>query len=643
MKMVAMKTLILLAGAPLLAAETPLSKVVSLLQGMRQKAATQAQSEQVQYAAYKQYCDDTLIAQKAAIQEAQQSMSLLQADIQLGTANAATDDAAVKSLGDSIDGWNKEVTAADAARASEAAEAKAADKIYSDAISAIDQAIEVLKTKNGTLAAAALIEKLESVKVADVPKVVSALVATKPVLLQQGAPSYGKIIGMLYQLRAKFVAEKNVLDKADLSKNQAHLLQVQGLKAAIASAQAQQSAKVQDKAKSQQDLSLLASKSADVQRTLGDQQQAVKDLTTNCQLRASDYASRQETLRKELAAIEQALYLLTGQRVQSVDAKVAKATSLLAIRTVTVRPEQQKVAAFLHSEAVKLQSRDLAQLAKEAAVDPFSQVKDLIQALITKLQLDGKQSGSNRTEWCSNETAASTQAISTRNSSVQQLSTELDGLNSGVAKLNLDIAALVKQQADNQKSLAEQLKLRTAEKALNAATIEDAKAAEAAIAQAIVVLKAFYDAAGSPASLLQGGQKVPTVASGAYSPMVSDGKQVITLLEQIQATYARLESSTTAVEATAQQAVDKSNADINALQKQLDSDIQRLTTEKATKAQAALDKKRDLDGSQKELTAAVAYSQKLQVSCSSPTTSSDQKRIDAEIAALQQAQRLLSV
>lgn len=554
----------------------------------------------------------------------------------MGSASADSDAAFAQTLTSNIAGWTKDIASADAARASEAALAAAGVQVYTDAISAIDQAIQAIKTQNGTITASSLIAKLESVKLPQVTKVVETL-SSKASLLQQGPGSLA-IVDMLYKLRATFVDQRKQTETDELQKKQAYLLQVQGLKTTIDSAQKQISDKVQSKAKNQQALALATSKLQDVQRTAADTQTVVQDLTTNCQLRARDYASRQETQRKEIAAIDAALQLLTGQAVQNTAAKVA--TALLNIKTVAVRPEQKKVAAFLHSQAELLKSKTLSAIAAEAAADPFNKVRDMIQALITKLQLEGQQTAQSKADWCNNETAASAQAIATRNTSVAGLATELDALTSGVAKLGLDIAGLQKQQADNQKALAEQVKLRAAEKAQNLATIQDAQAAQTAIAQAIVVLKEFYTAAGSP-SFVQVGEQQPTVASGAYTPLISDGKNVIHLLEQIQADYARLGSSTSALESTAQKAVDKSTDDLNTLQKQLDQDIQRLTTDKASRQQAVLDKTRDLDSGKKELSAALAYSEKLKASCVNPAAPDAKQRLDQEIQALQQALRLL--
>merc|ERR1719487_328449 len=59
---------------------TPTQKVVELLNGMVAKGKDEKQQEQVQFAAYKQFCDDTSNEKKAAIAEANEQVEILTAD-----------------------------------------------------------------------------------------------------------------------------------------------------------------------------------------------------------------------------------------------------------------------------------------------------------------------------------------------------------------------------------------------------------------------------------------------------------------------------------------------------------------------------------------------------------------------------------
>ena len=64
--------------------------MIQLLQGMAEKGKKEKHEEQVQFAAYKQFCDDTTVEKQRAIKEATAKMEQLVAAIQKAEADAAT-------------------------------------------------------------------------------------------------------------------------------------------------------------------------------------------------------------------------------------------------------------------------------------------------------------------------------------------------------------------------------------------------------------------------------------------------------------------------------------------------------------------------------------------------------------------------
>merc|ERR1719164_317284 len=68
---------------------TPVQKVIQLLNGMVEKGKKEKHEEQVQFAAYKQFCDDTSVEKQRAIKEGNQMIEKLNADIQKYNADAA--------------------------------------------------------------------------------------------------------------------------------------------------------------------------------------------------------------------------------------------------------------------------------------------------------------------------------------------------------------------------------------------------------------------------------------------------------------------------------------------------------------------------------------------------------------------------
>merc|ERR1719379_1482133 len=86
---VALVLLAALLAAPQAESVTPVQKVLQLLNGMVEKGKKEKHDEQVQFAAYKQFCDDTNVEKTRAIAEANDRIDQLQADIEKYDADAA--------------------------------------------------------------------------------------------------------------------------------------------------------------------------------------------------------------------------------------------------------------------------------------------------------------------------------------------------------------------------------------------------------------------------------------------------------------------------------------------------------------------------------------------------------------------------
>merc|ERR1719460_3518441 len=77
------------AGAGAISKVTPVEKVLQLLANMVEKGKASKQAEEVQFASYKQFCDDTSASKKKSIAEAEETMESLKVEIQKNAADAA--------------------------------------------------------------------------------------------------------------------------------------------------------------------------------------------------------------------------------------------------------------------------------------------------------------------------------------------------------------------------------------------------------------------------------------------------------------------------------------------------------------------------------------------------------------------------
>merc|ERR1719220_2822764 len=192
--------------------------------------------------------------------------------------------------------------------------------------------------------------------------------------------------------------------------------------------------------------------------------------------------------------------------------------------------------------------------------------------------------------------------------------------------------------------MAESTTIRQKEKEENTITIKDAQGAQTAVAQALTVLNEFYAKAGEATALVQQQPEAPAIFDSPYKGMQAENGGVIGMLEVIESDFARLEAETAAAEATAQKEYDEfmTASKVDKAQKQ--KDIEHEEAKKQDEKQALTTTISDLEGTQKELDAALAYFDKLKPSCVDSGVSYEDRvaRRKEEIESLQEALKILN-
>merc|ERR1712187_1057180 len=208
--------------------------------------------------------------------------------------------------------------------------------------------------------------------------------------------------------------------------------------------------------------------------------------------------------------------------------------------------------------------------------DPFQKVKKMIRDLITRLMEEATEETEHK-GWCDTELSTNEQTRKEKTISVETLHAEIDGLEASITKLSEDIAALTEAVAALDAAMAEATKIRQKENAENTQTIEDAKEAQVAVAQALTVLREFYAKAGEATALLQQQPVAPEIFDSPYKGMQAENGGVIGMLEVIQSDFARLEADTSAAEAAAQKQYDQFMTDSKVDKAEKSTDIKHKT------------------------------------------------------------------
>merc|ERR1719247_4040893 len=223
---------------------------------------------------------------------------------------------------------------------------------------------------------------------------------------------------------------------------------------------------------------------------------------------------------------------------------------------------------------------------------------------------------------------------------VEVLHAEIDELQASVAKLTEEVTELTAAVAALDEAMSKATSLRYEEKTKNEQTVSDAKAAQTAVASALTVLKEFYAKAAEATALVQ----QPEIFDKPYKGMGGDSGGVVGMLEVIESDFARLESDTSSAEATSQKEYEDFMNDSKVDKTKKTTDIEHKSAKKSDQTHTLEVTKQDLEGTQKELTSALAYYDKLKPSCvdsGNDSYAEKVKRRKEEIESLQEALQIL--
>jgi len=673
---------------------TPVQKVIQLLEDMVAKGTSEKQAEEAQFAAYTQFCQITTKAKKDAIKKASEMIESLQADIQKYEAEADTMAKEIGVLDVDITTWEGDGDSSQRVRDIELKDYDRTRAEFTASIDALNEAEATLKAQAGDVGqempmpempgegAFAQIQKSKLIPT-QAKRAITAFfqmpsrdagdessdlrVVAPEAFLQQDpkgiANAYESqsdgVIEMVAKLQEKFHKKRDDLD----AENAASVRAFQKLKADLKNnldfARSSRDEKKTAKSKILQEAADAKGDLSDTETTRESDVKFLADLTATCEQKASAYEQRQKLRAQELVAVNEAIGIMAGGAVkggsekhlpQLLQIQTKRAAALVQLRAQPKTPVQHQVAAYLKSRGQKLNSHLLSVLAERIAVDPFKKVKKMVKDLIVKL-MEEAQAETEQKGWCDMELATNEKTRKKKTKDVEELHAQVDELEASIAVLTEDVERVSKQISELDAAMAEAIKLRSEEKAKNEVTITDAKAGQAAVANAIGVLKDFYDEAAKATAFTQTttkariGTKQPEIFEGAYTGMGGENGGVIGMMEVIQADFERLESETKNSESEAQAEYDEFMHDSKMDKAQKEKDFDHWSASKQNQAQALVETKDTLAGTQDELDAAEAYYNKLKPQCiaeeNAPSYEEKVARRKEEIESLKEALRIL--
>mmetsp|Transcript_157612 Transcript_157612/g.273474 ORF Transcript_157612/g.273474 Transcript_157612/m.273474 type:complete len:672 (-) Transcript_157612:54-2069(-) len=647
-------------GAVTNAKVTPLQKVVEMLEGMLGKAKASMAEEQVEFSKFSTWCAESNAASEKSIAQSAASIDDLSAQVAKAESDAAVLAEEIASTEATITADKAEAAELTAVRNKENGIYLATHADFSESIDALTRAIQVLKAREADIPQKKALLQVQSLPrlPSHAKKALAAFLALKS-SGQEDAPEANAyefqstdIVTMLEKLKVQFIDQLNALEKEEMSSKANFEMLMQQMTDDIGTDEATAAKKTGEKAGKLEDAAVATGDKGETEKAKAAEETALSDRTADCAATKDEVTENQKVRADEITALEKAIEILSTDAVKG-NAETylptllqvqKKGTVLAHLRSMEApgsraQASKQKVAVYLQAAAKKLGSRYLEVAAAHTAADPFGKVKKMIKDLIVRLMEEANEEAEHK-GWCDTELAVNEQTRKEKTDTVEKLTAEIDELTASIAQLTDNIAELSKAVAELDDTMATATDNRKKEKETNEETIADAKEAQAAVSQALTVLKDFYAKAAEATSFAQ----QPEIFDSPYKGMQAENGGVVGMLEVILTDFERLEAETATSEASAQKLYTEFMADSKADKKAKERDIEHKTFEKQDESQALALKEKDLAGTEKELSAALEYWDKLKPSCVTVGMSYDERvsRRKQEIESLQQALTILS-
>jgi len=664
-------------GALLALTVTPVQKVLDMLAGMIAKGGQEKHEEEVRFAAFTQWCTSVGQERERSIQAAANAIMQLDADLAKAEADAEQLAKEADELASKSDAWQLEAKQAGAQRKDERATYDATNLDYKESIDALERAIQVLKARRADVLQPKSLLQLRKAAYMPLlpPHTRRALLSFLEGRGGDGDDALGgvpeanayefqseSIVDMLQKLRLRFVDERQQLEREETNRRHAYELLATKLRDDIGYAGDARSKKVQMKARRLEDAADAKGNLAETTGAKEADNAYLRDLRAQCEQKSQDFKSRQALREEELEALRKAVEIISSPMVagaaqthlpaaalwQAVQGQ-PRAVALMQLRSsggADHHPaEQVSAASFLMNRAGKVGSTLLATVAARVGEDPFAKVKKMIKDLLVRLMEEANNEADHKA-WCDEEISANKATRDTKSAEASDLASRSDELQALEAKLSQEIADLHDAIASIDKAVGEATKARAEEKDANDATLRDARAAQAAVAQAIEILKEFQSRAAESTTFVQQtpAEDAPETFDKAYTGMQGASGGVIGMLEVIESDFARLEANTVSSEEGAQGTFKKFTEDSAVDKAVMEKESRHKGFDKERTARSLHQARKDLEETQAELDAALEYYNRLRPSCiDTGNTYEDRvQRRREEIQSLQEALQILN-
>jgi len=644
---------------------TPIQKVLMMMQEMRAKGEDEMKGEEVTFTSFAGWCKNTAGQREKSIAKGELQMSQLAADIEKFNSDARNLGNEIQKLDGLIDEDTIKMDNAHHHREDDHDEYETDDKDLGETVESLEEGAKLVKRMMSSApgaSAASLIQKWAATK--KVPThaqrmLTSFLESSASDAEMLEAPEAhefdsqsGGIVNMIVELEDKTGEQKEDNWKEEMDEEHRFAMREQTMNDQIEKHNRSRDSKLSTKGKKEKAAGEAKAELAETTSVRDADKEYLADLKATCAQKTNDFEARQKLRGEELEAIDKAMEIVGDSSVSGSADKhlpamlqLSKGNALAQLRNSERQPSQSAAAAYLKLAGRKLQSNVLAAISLRVSQDPFKKVMKMIKDMIFKLQNEATDEAEHK-GFCDTELGTNKQTRDSLTAEVDELTATIEGLSAKSNKLATQISALSDEISQLDAAVAKATEIRDTEKAKNAATITDAKAAISAVSEATKVLKEFYAKAAGATALAQAAKGVaddmPQTFDKPYTGM--EGGGVMGMLEVILSDFQRLEAETTSTEDSSANEFTQFSNDSQLDRATKSKDVEMKTEGKQAADSDASTNKNNRDAAQEQLDAAMKYYEQLKPSCVDAGISYEDRvaKRNEEVQSLKEALKILT-
>jgi len=521
----------------------PVSKVVTLLQGMKENLESEASEEAELMEKYNCWCKENGEAKEKAILEATSRIEEWETRITQLSALSSRLETETKNLQDEVDKNEASLDESMALRKKEVAKFQEEEKELFNSLNSVKSAEEVLNSSSFLQRPA--VHKLQML--ARHADRLSDHAAKQLTAFLQG-PGTGSVKGVLDGLETDFASSLKELHDTEKQNKAAYEKLIAAKRDEIDSAKVQIQTKKEEKTAADEER---LQKKQDVKDAKGSKDEDLafaKEVQEKCAAKEKAWEKRQETRADEMQAVSKAIEVLDSDSSHELFGKTMK-PSLLQLATKEEPSQTRRSNLYSRLRAAGKAQKDLrlVTLSLEAKLDSFTEVQEKIDTMVAALKKE-QANEVKKKDYCIEELNKNKMASDGKkrkgeglDAAVEELKQKLKAIEVESKELEAEVEELKKQQ-----KLAAQN--REKENAEFQKVVQEQRQTQVLLKKAMQVLAGFYNKPLE--SFLQEDPKEPETF-GSYKK-AGAGNGVMMMLQHLIADAKEMEMESSAAEGEAQ-------------------------------------------------------------------------------------------